>query len=324
MSSEHVVDPWLLEMLRCPSSGLPLRVKGGDLVAEDGSRRYPVMDGIPCLIPDSEEPTHTGYGCLMEDNKRQTGGAIGEEDVAAFVQSMIVSTCGNLFRGTKLKGVLPIPEFPAIFEPGNVLDVGSNWGRWSIAGAQAGYRMVGVDIHLRALLCGQRLSQELVPQNQPLFVLADARRLPFAHGSFGGVFSYSCIQHFSKTNAEKILTELHRVMKEHGKSVIQMPNKLGIRSTVSRARRMFSRGSEFDVRYYSINELLRLFEANIGKSEWNVDCFLGLNVHASDRGLVPTHKKWIIDVAECFRKMSNRSSGLRRFCDSVFLTSTKN
>ena len=53
---------------------------------------------------------------------------------------------------------------------------------------------------------------------------------------------------------------IRRVMKAQGKSVVQMPNKGGIRFTPGTARRMFSEGGEFDVRYYSIAELLRLFE----------------------------------------------------------------
>jgi SAM-dependent methyltransferase len=323
MSRDHLIDPHLLEILRCPTSGLPLKVEGNDLVSEDGSRRYHVVGGVPCLMPDSADATHRGYRSVIDENRKQIPVHISEEDAATFVQSMIVSTCGNLFRGTKLRGVYPIPDFPTVFGVGKILDVGCNWGRWSIAGAEAGYRMVGIDIHLKALMCARLLSQKLTPGNEPFFVLADARYLPFAPEAFGGVFSYSCIQHFSKWNAEIILSELCRVMKPQGKSVIQMPNKRGIRSTLAMARRMFSEGTEFDVRYYSIADLLRLFEKMIGKSEWSVDCFLGLNVHARDRELVPIHKKWVVDVAEISLRTSRRFPVVGRLCDSVFLTSIK-
>ena len=79
--------------------------------------------------------------------------------------------------------------------------------------------MIGIDIHLKALMCARLLSQKLTPSNRPFFVLADARHLPFAPESFGGVFSYSCIQHFSKQNAEIILAGIRRVMQAQGKSV---------------------------------------------------------------------------------------------------------
>ena len=299
MSADNVIDPQLLDILRCPTSGLPLKIDGDGLVSGDGSRRYPVIGGVPCLMPDSAEPTHAGYRSLIEENRKQMHARVTEEDVVSFVQSMIVSTCGNLFRGTKLRGAYPIPDFPTVFAATNVLEIGCNWGRWSIAGAKAGYRMIGIDIHLKALMCARLLSQKLTPSNRPFFVLADARHLPFAPESFGGVFSYSCIQHFSKRNAEIILAGIRRVMKAQGKSVVQMPNKGGIRSTLAMARRMFSEGGEFDVRYYSIADLLRLFEREIGKSEWNVDCFFGLNVHACDREFVPISRSGLLILQKC-------------------------
>ncbi len=82
-------------------------------------------------------------------------------------------------------------------------------------------------------MCARWLSRELTPGNEPLFVLADARHMPFAPESFGGVFSYSCIQHFSKQHAEIILSEMSRVMKVQAKAVIQTVHSRGIRSTVT-------------------------------------------------------------------------------------------
>ena len=323
MPVDNVIDPRLLDILRCPTSGLPLRIEGDDLISTDGSRHYPVVAGIPCLMPDSAEPTHAGYRALVDENRKQRHACVTEEDVVSFIQAMIVSTCGNLFRGTNLTGVYPIPDFPNVFGTDNILEVGCNWGRWSIAGAKAGYRLIGIDIHLKSLMCARWLSQKLTPGNEPFFVLADARHMPFAPESFGGVFSYSCIQHFNKQQADIILSEVSRVMKPQAKSVIQMPNKAGIRSMLVLGRRMFSEGAEFDVRYYSISDLRRLFENRIGKSEWYVDCFFGLNVHARDRDLIPPSKRWIVDLAEVFLWASKKCPFIGRFSDSVFVSSTK-
>jgi 2-polyprenyl-3-methyl-5-hydroxy-6-metoxy-1,4-benzoquinol methylase len=325
MSEHEVLDSSLLNLLRCPSSGVPLKIDGDSLVSVDGSKRYPVVDGIPCLIPDSTEATHSGYSRLEAENRKEMelGHDISETDVADYVQAIIVPTCGNLFLGTRLRGVYPIPEFPWLFNKGYVLDVGCNWGRWCIAGAKSGYRMIGIDIHLKALRCAKALSRRLVPDNEPLFVLADARHMPFASESLNGVFSYGVIQHFSRVNADIILSEVGRVMKANGRSVIQMPNKAGIRSRMILARRKVAEGSEFDVRYYSISELVDLFESRIGSSKWSVDCFLGLNVHSYDRSLVTPSKRLIIDLAEFIRSVSSTSSIVRRCCDSILITSTK-
>jgi len=276
-------------------------------------------------MPDSAEPTHSGYTVVVDENQKQMHGckSVTEKDVADYIDAMIVPTCGNLFRNTHLNGVYPIPEFPEVFGGGSVLDIGCNWGRWSIAGAKAGNSVIGIDIHLKSLLCAQWLSRRLTPENEPLFVLADARYMPFASESLDGVFSYGVIQHFSRENVGVILSEVSRIMKPHTKSVIQMPNRAGIRSAMILARRGFSDGSAFDVRYYSILDLVKLFENRIGKTEWDIDCFLGLDVHARDRGLVSPSKRWIIDLAETLRSASKTLPFIRNFSDSVFVTSTK-
>lgn len=41
---------WLLDMIRCPETGEPLRLKDDSLVASSGVQ-YPIVRGIPCLIP---------------------------------------------------------------------------------------------------------------------------------------------------------------------------------------------------------------------------------------------------------------------------------
>ena len=71
MLADNVIDPRLLDILRCPTSGLPLKIEGDNLVSTDGSEQYPVVAGIPCLMPDSAEPTHAGYRSLIDENQKQ-------------------------------------------------------------------------------------------------------------------------------------------------------------------------------------------------------------------------------------------------------------
>jgi SAM-dependent methyltransferase/uncharacterized protein YbaR (Trm112 family) len=321
----NVVDPELLDVLRCPDSGQPLRVVTDKLVSADGSRVFPIVDGIPCIMPRSVLSTHQGYRTLLEENGSQASSVpMSQSEAAGFVRAMIVSTCGNLFKRAKLDDAYPIPEVPAELSSRLILDVGCNWGRWSIAAAKAGRRVIGIDIHLRSLLAARSISWQLAPKNEPLYVLGDGRSLPFAPTSFDGVFSYSCIQHFSKEDASKILSELHRVMKPHTRSVIQMPNRAGIRSRLNLTKRRYAEGIEFDVRYYSIEELLSLFGSKIGKSEFQVDCFFGLNVHKRDRSFISPGKRWIVYFADLALRASQNFPPFRNFSDSVFIISTKN
>jgi len=296
--TDETVDPWL-------QSILSMEVRE-------------VVGGVPCLLPDLD-PTHGGYTALREENKRQK--PVTDEEVEEYLHHMLVPTCGNLFHGVKLKDDYPIPDFPKL-PGGAVLDVGCNWGRWTVAGALAGHKMVGVDVHLRSLLVAQRLAEKLVPDNMPLFVLADARSLPFREGVFDGAASYSVIQHFSRSNAAIIAGEIGRVLKPGGKSAIQMPNKHGLKAMLVGAGRR-GEGSEFDVRYYAVEELVAMFEAGIGPSGWGVDCFFGLNVQARDKRFVPASKRWIIDTADAFLRASKAIPPLRRVADSVWIYSAK-
>ena len=49
-STSNVVDPNLLEMLRCPLTRSVLHQEGDFLVAEVGGLAYPVREGIPVML----------------------------------------------------------------------------------------------------------------------------------------------------------------------------------------------------------------------------------------------------------------------------------
>lgn len=311
------VDPRLLTLLRCPLTGQPLADADGWLVTADGAHRYEVVDGIPCLVAPALAPTHAGYAPLLAENAARKDCEI---DVDGFVSAMLVPTCGNLFHGVTVRGAYPIPDFPPEVPAGLTLEVGCNWGRWSIAGALAGHAMVGVDLHLESLRVAQALARRLTPDNPPLFVLADARRLPFADQAFDGAFSYSVVQHFSRENAAVLLGEIGRVLLAGGRSMVQMPNRRGLKALLT-ARR--APGAEFDVRYYDLADLQAMFAQAIGPTDWSVDCFLGLNVHARDWALVPAGRRWVVAAAELLRGVARIVPPLARTADSVFLASTK-
>ncbi|MDP6669753.1 MAG: Trm112 family protein, partial [Candidatus Krumholzibacteria bacterium] len=54
IGQECEMDPELLKILACPHCRASLREEGKDeLVCEGCRRRYPVIDGIPELLPES-------------------------------------------------------------------------------------------------------------------------------------------------------------------------------------------------------------------------------------------------------------------------------
>jgi SAM-dependent methyltransferase len=154
--------------------------------------------------------------------------------VDPFVNDWIVNTNGNLYwtiRGRLPK--YPIPAWPdrSPSRSGQVLvDLGCGWGRWSLAAATAGYRALGVDIHLDAVQAAKRVSREI--RSECDFVCSEVDRLPFRDASVDFVFSYSVLQHIERTTVQRVFVEAKRILKPGGRILVQLPNAYGALSIV--------------------------------------------------------------------------------------------
>lgn len=213
--------------------------------------------------------------------------------VDTYVQKMVASAGGHLYK--HLAGNLteyPIPDLP--LPDGNnkrLLDVGCNWGRWTLSAARKGYRAIGIDSSFKAICAARRVAQELGIKAE--FVCADAGRLPFRDGAFDQTFSFSVLQHFPKQDAVRVVREMERV--GHG-SLIQFAGKYGIRSLYHQWKRGFQEPSGFDVRYWSRTELMEL-----GKVQPHA--FFGTGVLKSDVRHLPLKYKLIPYVSELLTKI---------------------
>ena len=320
------MSPLLLDgLLVCPRDGAKFVPQDRDLVCQNG-HAYPVVNGIPVLLREDVEATHSiafRTHQLLRAPVESIASSPAGPDVDAFVQKNIGKTCGHLYA--PLVGRLqsyPIPELR--LEPGGArlfLEVGCNWGRWCIAAARAGYRVVGVDPSIEALLAAQRVAQQLGVT--PAFVAADARYLPFVASSFDVVFSYSVLQHFSKPDVATSLSSVAQVLKPGGFSLIQLANGHGIRSTYHRLRQMRQDDGRFKVRYWTLNEMKRVFEQRIGPSELEVDGFFSLNSQASDIDLLPSRYRLVVRSSEALRRLAKRVRWLRYFADSLYVKSSR-
>ena len=247
----------------------------------------------------------------------------GVEGIDPFVQVLVAHTSGHLYD--PLVGNLseyPIPEIR--LKPGlgqTLLDIGCNWGRWSIAAARAGYRVTGIDPSLGAVLAARRVAQNL--GSDIAFVVGDARFMPFRSASFETVFSYSVIQHFSKSDAITTLRQIARIIAHGGTSMIQMPNAYGVRSFFHLLKRRFSEGSAFDVRYWRPKELLQTFTELVGPSTLSVDGFGGLGIQPSDRRFFTRWRRTLVDLSEAGRRVSHIAPAIVNIADSIYVTSKK-
>jgi len=311
------MDDWLLNILVCPQDHNKLHVEKNTLVCPDG-HLYPCVDNIPILLRDDVKKTQELLKQKSINNSSRDQGFVDQ-----FVQEAIAATNGIIWKSqiNKLK-TYPVPEIP--IPKANeqcFLDIGCNWGRWSISAARKGYKVIGIDHNLNAILAAKRVAKQLNISAQ--FLVADGRYLPFAESTFDYIFSYSVIQHFDKDDAKLCLKEIARTLKLSGKSLIQMPNTIGIRNLFHQLKRGFKRPSNFDVRYWNLNELKTTFTNIIGPTELEADAYFNLNPDIANIKCLPYYYQYTILCSETLRKMSKNIPWMLNIADSVFVSSMR-
>lgn len=342
-----MIDPWLLENLVCPVDQLPLARAGGRLECASG-HSYPVVDDVPVMLvqgigqtmdlavaslgraagaaADARAPhLHLESLGISEEEKRgvlelaKQGSAV--DPVVAY---LVAATNGLMYR--HLIGSLdryPIPELP--LPDGNdrvLLDVGCSWGRWTISAAQRGYQAVGIDPSLGAIMAARRVAHQLGLVNTH-FVVGDARHLPFRSARFDAVYSYSVLQHMSRKDVSAAVNEIGRVLVDGGTAKVQMPTRFGVRCLFHQARRGFRDGKGFEVRYWSLPALHRMFDERIGRSRIEADCYFGIGLQRADAPLMTPTLKRVLSASEWLKAASHRVTPLTWVADSVFVEAAR-
>jgi SAM-dependent methyltransferase/uncharacterized protein YbaR (Trm112 family) len=320
------VDARLLDLVVCPRDRLMLEAREGGLVCE-GGHEYPVLGGIPILLVSDSSPTHVEATRSLEAGRSRELPAYGVDPtglaVDPWVNEAIGATNGSLYLPVLGKLTeYPIPDVRLPRGNGQLLlEIGCNWGRWCIAAARAGYRPVGIDPSLKGVLAARRVTQQL--GIDACFAVADGRYLPFRAGTFDQVFSYSVLQHLSKQDVCEILTDVTRVLRPGGRSLIQMANMFGVRCLYHQARRGFRATHGFEVRYWSPKELKATFEKLIGPTELSIDGFFSLDPQFSDLRFFPAPYKGIVYASEMLRRLGTIVPALKVIADSLYLNSVR-
>jgi SAM-dependent methyltransferase len=314
--------------LACPVDKQRLVVVAGKLSCPSG-HRYPLVGDVAVLLRHDVADSHPYF-----DETRQAAGA-GEPrsdpppeanlgGVDPFVQQEIVKTNGILYRNAL--GALaryPIPEIP-LPEGSNahLLDVGCNWGRWSMAASRRGYRAIGIDPSLAAVQAAYRVSRQV---NAPAdFVVGDGRSLPFPDHTFDVVFSYSVLQHFSKDDARDSIREAARVTRPGGTVLIQLANLLGIRQLYNQARDLARREHGlFRVRRWTPREMLSAFNQLVGPARLTADGFFSLNAQVTDMDLMAPFPQMVVRSSQALKGLASRFHPLALLADSVFIEATR-
>ncbi len=341
------VSSRLFQYLACPQDGKALTESGAYLLCPKG-HRYPVVDGVPVLLVEGAQQTlwvaeaslkeaehYAQEGCQdhyflstlgISDEERTSLRqqlANGTGPIDPVISFFVGATNGNAYK--HLIGKLsdyPIPELRLPAGNGRVLlDIGCNWGRWCVAAARKGYLPIGIDPSLGAVMAGKRLAKQLGLNAQ--FVVGDARFLPFRESCLDAVFSYSVLQHLSKEDVISAIREIGRILKPGALSFVQMPTVLGLSCLYHQARRRFRKPRGFEVRYWTVGDLRRLFAGQVGESSLSVDCFFGIGLQPSDLRLMPWSHRVAIRASELLRRASETIRGLSYVADSVYVRSVK-
>ena len=326
------MNEWLKDNLACPQDKQKVNLDGNYLICPN-NHKYLVVDDIPVMLFDDESPTHGYITKTLEQVARIENGekvddvvTMGENqsnEIDKFVQTEVPYTCGTLYFSIQHRlNRYPFPELRLPNGAGKrFLDVGCNWGRWTITAAKNDFKPIGIDPSLDACLAGKRIAKQLGAEAD--FVVADARFLPFADDAFDITFSYGVLQHLKKINAKTSLDEMARVTKVGGEIVVQMPNKYGIRCLYHQAKRGFSEDAREggDVFYWTPAELTKIFTEKFGETEMSVDCYFGLGIQKNDADLLPLPYRMIIRSSEFLRGMSKNLPFLTKAADSVYLHS---
>lgn len=313
-----LLDESLLHILACPHDHTTLRASGGGLVCQQ-DHNFPIEQGVPVFTGHAR---HEPVPLNMPPCPQAPRDGAGSQIIDPFVNDWIVNTNGNLYW--RARGRLPrypIPHWPFGSGEGNiVVDLGCGWGRWCIAAARAGFRPIGVDLHIDALAAAARVSQQLNADAN--FLCGDVDALPIAPRSVDCVFSYSVLQHIDKEKVRRAFYEIARILKPGGRCIIQLPNALGPLSFVQQLKRGFrdAKPGTFEMRYWSQREIREsLRDAGLHNTQIHSDGFFSQNPQLSDLDLLTFGGKLIVATSYAARKTADAMPILTRFADSLWI-----
>ncbi len=311
----------------CPRDKGSLTQQGASLVCEQG-HRYAIIEDIPILLVSDAVQTHIEGDRALLLAESGDASSLPKIEVKAgeidpFVKDSIAATNGGLYL--HLVGNLteyPIPRLRLPAGQGKTfLEIGCNWGRWCIAAARLGYRVIGIDPSLKSVRAAKRVARQL--GIEATYAVADGRYLPLRDESFDQVFSYSVLQHLSRENTVTTLAEIRRALRVGGNALIQMPNVYGVRCLYHQMRRGFREARDFEVRYWRPKELVSAFTEKIGPSQLSVDGYFSLNVQPSDIHLLPARYRALVRASEGLRSMSAAVPWLTSVADSLYISSRR-
>lgn len=191
-----------VDALRCPATGGPLLRAGSDwLQTRDGEHRYPIIDGVPILIADSQSL----FSVEMFIG-HQSRPAVGPTLLRRLRARMVPPTGRNRAAERNLARFAALVQAEAN-RRSRVLVIGGGdigEGVSQLIGAY-GLELVETDVYL-----GPRTA-----------VVCDGHDLPFPDCSFDGVICQAVLEHV--IDPYRVVSEVQRVLKPSGLIYSEIP-----------------------------------------------------------------------------------------------------
>jgi len=165
---------------------------------------------------------------------------------------------GNMFERTfinkKVKFICSVIDYSGKY----VLDLGCGTGVCTYDLAKRAKKVVGVDISTWAI--EKAKANPIAEKLNVDFVVGDAENIPFPDNTFDVVVNTALLQYFDEP--QKVINEIHRVLKPGGVAVVEVPLKYGFYHFKSLIAFLTSKGDVGDEpvnRCYSKNEFEMFF-----------------------------------------------------------------
>jgi SAM-dependent methyltransferase len=199
----------LLSTLRCPECRTPMRPDGDGLACEGAGHRFPVVDGVPVLVDESQIEDDAQYAHQRRYFDEQFAGYHRYE-----LERWRVSYLNRLREADALGG-----------EGAPLVDVAVGGSGYTvIEAAREGRPAVGCDLSLQGMLAAQRLAEAEGVADSTLFVCCSAQELPFETAAFDVGLAIAIIEHVPDDRAA--LSELARVLRPGARAFITVPHDL--------------------------------------------------------------------------------------------------
>jgi SAM-dependent methyltransferase len=190
-----------VQTLRCPATGAPLVEAGPDLVTEDGTRRYPVVRGVPILIAEERSLFRLAdfTGPVVEHGPSRPG------RLARAVAARLPTDSAN--AGTDRLVARLLDLLLAASDRPRVLVVG---------GGTLGAGMAPLLDH--PAVDAAETDVWIGPRTQ---LVCDGHDLPFADGSFDAVVCQAVLEHVM--DPPRVVAEMRRVLAPGGLVYAEIP-----------------------------------------------------------------------------------------------------